>query len=178
MIRTKLTYEEFKQRVRKENEYSEELLQVYENVYLPLLKKWDGKVYNKRFRTALEQEIKAQGYGKTDGILIYVKEESRYDGEVTLAIYHRYDRNPLYIRLCIRYSDYNYRISEADSLANKRGKNLIDNARKDIEECKDAVKNWKKYMRQAEKLQEAINAYNSLPYCFRNNVADYQFHIH
>ena len=175
MIHTKLTYEQFKQRVRKENEYSEELLQVYENVYLPLLKKWDGKVYNKRFRTALEQEIKAQGYGKTDEI--HVKQESWHDGDVTLVIYYRY-HGSLYVRLSIRYSDYNYRISEADSLADKRGKNLIDNARKDIEECKDAVKNWKKYMRQAEKLQEAINAYNSLPYCFRENVADYQFHIH
>jgi hypothetical protein len=175
MIHTKLTYEEFKQRVRKENEYSEELLQVYEKVYLPLLKKWDGKVYNKRFRTALEQEIKAQGYGKTDEI--YVRQESWHDGDVTLVIYHRY-HGSLYVRLSIRYSDYNYRISEADSLADERGKNLINNARRDIEERKDAVKNWKKYMRQAEKLQEAINAYNSLPYCFRNIVADYQFHIH
>ncbi len=175
MIHTKLTYEEFKQRVRKENEYSEELLQVYEKVYLPLLKKWDGKVYNKRFRTALEQEIKAQGYGKTDEI--YVRQESWHLEEVTLVIYHRY-HGSLYVHLSVKYFNRDYRISEADSLAHKGGKNLIKNARKDIEECKDAVKNWKKYMRQAEKLQEAINAYNSLPYCFRENVADYQFHIH
>ena len=182
MIKTNLTYEQFKEKTCKQNECQAELLQVYENVFKPLLKKWDGKVYNKRFRTAIEQEIEAQGYGKT--YKIYLREENQYHDEVTLVL-QQYrtpgnwsESEQLYIMLIVKYADGYYHISEADTLSSDRGQAWLNNARENIEERNEAVKNWKKYMKLADKLQQAIEAYNEIPYSFRQNIAKYQFNIH
>lgn len=182
MIKTNLTYEQFKEKTCKQNECQAELLQVYENVIKPLLKKWDGKVYNKRFRTAIEQEIESQGYGKTNKI--YLSEQNWYHDEVTLVL-QQYptpgkwsESEQLYFMLIVKYIDGNYRISEAETISNKTGQVWLNNARENIEERNEAVKNWKKYMKQAEQLQAAIKAYNEIPYSFRQNIAKYQFNIH
>lgn len=182
MVSTNMTYEQFEERIRRQNKSQEELLKAYEKVFLPLLKKWDGKVYNRRFRTAIEQELEAQGFGNLSKI--YVSEESQHHEEVTLVLkqylvpgdWNRYE--VLYIQLIVKYDDGNYRISEADTISNERGQAWLNNARENIAERKKAVKNWKKYMKQAEQLQAAIKAYNELPHCFRENIIKYQFNIY
>lgn len=54
MVRTYITHEQFKKIAEKQNGSQEELLQAYAKVFVPLLKKWDGKVYNRRFLNAVE----------------------------------------------------------------------------------------------------------------------------
>jgi len=182
MVSTNMTYEQFEERVFRQNKSQEELLQAYEKVFLPLLKKWDGKVYNKRFRTVIEDQLKAQGYGKLSKI--YVSEESRYHEEVTLVLKQYLmpgnlnNCEVLYIQLIVKYDNGNYRISEADTISSKRGQAWLNNARENIAERKKAVKNWKKYMKQAEQLQTAIKAYNELPHCFRENIIKYHFTVY
>lgn len=182
MVSTNMTYEQFEDRIRRQNKSQEELLKAYEKVFLPLLKKWDGKVYNKRFRTAIEQELEAQGYGKLSKI--YVSEESQNHEEVTLVLKQHVmpgnynDIERVYIQLIVKYVDGNYRISEADTISNERGQAWLNNARENITERKKAVKNYKKYMKQAEQLQAAIKAYNELPHCFRENIIKYHFTIY
>lgn len=182
MVSTNMTYEQFEERIRRQNKSQEELLQAYDKVFLPLLKKWDGKVYNKRFRTAIEQELEAQGYGKLSKI--YVSEENQYHNEVTLVLQQypipgRWNESEqLYIQLIVKYDDGNYRISEADTIRNERGQAWLNNARENIAERKKAVKNWKKYMKQAEQLQTAIKAYNELPHCFRETIIKYHFTVY
>ena len=182
MVSTNRTYEQFEERIRRQNKSQEELLAAYEKVFLPLLKKWDGKVYNKRFRTAIEEGLEAQGYGKLSKI--YVSEESQHHNEVTLVL-KQYpvpgnynDAERVYIQLIVKYVDGNYRISEADTISNERGQAWLNNARENITERKKAVKNYKKYMKQAEQLQAAIKAYNELPHCFRENIVKYQFTVY
>lgn len=182
MVSTNMTYEQFEERIHRQNKSQEELLQAYEKVFLPLLKKWDGKVYNKRFRTAIEDELKAQGFGKLSKI--YVSQENQYHNEVTLVLQQypipgRWNESEqLYIQLIVKYDDGNYRISEADTISNERGQAWLNNARENIAERKKAVKNWKKYMKQAEQLQAAIKAYNELPHCFRKNIIKYHFTVY
>lgn len=182
MVSTNRTYEQFEERIRRQNKSQEELLAAYEKVFLPLLKKWDGKVYNKRFRTAIEEGLTEQGYGKLSKI--YVSQENQYHEEVTLVL-QQYpvpgkwnESEQLYIQLIVKYVEGNYRISEAETISNERGQAWLKNARENITERKKAVKNWKKYMKQVEQLQAAIKAYNELPHCFRENIVKWGMTIY
>lgn len=182
MIQINMTYEQFASRIAKKNKSQEELLKAYEKVFLPLLKKWNGKVYNKRFRTAIEEELAASDYGKENKI--FVNEEGQNREEVTLVL-KQYpisgnynEREYLYIQLIVKYIDGNYRISETETLSNERGKAWLNNARENILERNKAIKNWDKYMEQVEKLQTAIKDYMDLPYCFRENLNKNQFRIY
>ena len=179
MVETKITREQFKKFVEKQNDCQEELLQAYAKVFVPLLKKWDGKVYNQRFLNAVEQEIKKQGYGNNGEIR--VKEVYRRCNNVTIYL----TQIPLIYNTCIfvavnlvtRYTDGNNRISEADTLSNEQTKAWLQGAFKSIQQGNDVVKNWDKYMGIANRLQEAVKAYNALPGCFTTHVERWQFDI-
>ena len=49
IIRTIKTKEEFIKEIQERISISKNLLDVYNNIYLPTLKEFDGKVYNIRF---------------------------------------------------------------------------------------------------------------------------------
>ena len=48
-----MTYEQFEERIHRQNKSQEELLAAYEKVFLPLLKKWDGKVCTQKGQSPL-----------------------------------------------------------------------------------------------------------------------------
>ena len=61
-MRTELSKEAFIARVENQVSRREELLRYYNKVFLPTLQKFDGKVYNKRFITALQNECNELQY--------------------------------------------------------------------------------------------------------------------
>ena len=66
-MRTKKNKEQFIEEMKKRINLREQLNSFYNDIYLPTLKKFDGKVYNIRFIKALrEQAVKLNN-------LIYVK---------------------------------------------------------------------------------------------------------
>lgn len=180
MVRTNETRDKFAKRIERENKAIRELLDIRQRVYIPLLKKWDGKVYNKRFRTAIEDAIKEAGiYVET-----YVKESRQHHEEVELHFYQYPEKGNychqelLMVMLRVRYDNGNYRISEADTLADHYFTVWADNAEKDIRENEQAINYYEDYMEVASNMEKAINAFNELPFAFRSNISKYQFAIY
>lgn len=98
-----------------------------------------------------------------------------------MTIYLKRTQIPLIfvaVNLVTRYTDGHNRISEADTLSNEQTKAWLQGAFKSIQQRKDVVKNWDKYMRIANRLQEAVKAYNALPECFTEHVERWQFDVH
>ena len=89
-MRTKKNKEQFIEEMKKRINLNEQLNTFYNEIYLPTLQKFDGKVYNIRFIKALREQ--AQNLNN----LIWVKELD--------------SKNAIEIQL--RYSQYNYNDNE------------------------------------------------------------------
>jgi len=180
MVRTIKNAKEFAAAIAHKNEAQKELLDIYENCFLPVLKEFDGKVYNKRFRTAVEIRMQQTGHnGK-----IYLREKSQHHEQIELQLqeytcpgnYNEYE--DLYICLIAKYVAGNYRISYIDTIQNNIHEAWIKNGRKNITERQQAVDEWQKCMQVANELERALKAYNALPFAFRMNVDRNQFHVY
>ena len=169
-------------------EHREELRKFYENQWGELLKKWDGKVYNKRFRDDVDEELKKvsprmsaefkepncrDSYSNMNGKpMIEVK--LRYQNEQ----YNYTDHEQLWTRVVCHYDDnWNIRISAEDTPKETYVKNWFENFAKDTEEHKSVLDNYDKYMKVAEKMEQAVKMYNELPYRFRLNIDTRWIHI-
>lgn len=179
MVRTILDRKSFAAQIDSDNKALQELLDIYDKIVVPLLKTWNGKVYNKRFRTAVEIEIDKAGYTN-----IYLREKGQQHEFIELCL-QKYPcpgnwskDETLYFRLVAKYVDGNYRISESETLLDHVGCAWVKNGRDEIIERQQAVDNWEEYIKITEQLQKAIKTFNDLPYVFRKNIEQYGFSVY
>lgn len=179
MIATKETREQFAARIERENEARRQLLDIYNTVFLPTLKKFNGKVYNKRFRTAIQNQLDTID---RDG-LISIGETYRSGNKVTLYIrkmaarfaYTNYEQLLIHLILDNAIDE---RISETDTLADKTGQTWILNFKEETERREGAGSRWDEYMAICSQLETACKKYVGLPTYFKDVVQRHQFNIY
>lgn len=150
----------FVAQVQREIEVRENLIKWYEGKFLPTLKKFDGKVYNKRFISALDAE-------KEDLMFIRPLE---YD-HIIIEGYHRKmnytDRESLYAM--VKLNDEG-RIDYEASTNDDMGKKWIENFNKTTHELRDSIEKYEEYLEVAKDLANKIEEYSKLSYRFRENI--------
>ena len=166
--------------LQKEIRNRETLRQFFNTTFQDILKRFDGKVYNKRFDTALNEALKAVSplmYAKCD-----VKSRNIYSNfpdnnvlEVVLSVRnseHNYNNVESFITNVVLSSDsnYNLRIDAEKSQAEKYTVVWAENFYKETETRNEIIKNYNKLMKVSEQMEKAVKAYNDLPHRFRQNI--------
>lgn len=163
-MRTKKNKEQFIEEMKKRINLREQLNTFYNDIYLPTLQNFDGKVYNIRFIKALREQ--AQKLNN----LIWVKE---LDNRDTIEIQLRYNEYNYadYETLCVKLILTNEgRISYELTINDEMGKKWLESFNEYKDEYQMAIDNYEKYMTIAEQLEKALETYNKMPHTFRNNL--------
>lgn len=166
--------------LQKELKNREALRQFFNTTFKDILRRFDGKVYNKRFDTALNEALKAVSpmmYAKCD-----IKNRNRYSNfpdnnllEVVLYVRnseHNYNDTEAFYTNVVLSSDLNYnlRIDADKSQMEKYTAVWAENFDKETETRKEIIKNYNKLMKISEQMEKAVKAYNDLPHRFRQNI--------
>lgn len=168
-METNKTKEQFIQDCEMRIEHCNTLVKFYNEVYLPTLQKFDGKVYNKRFINALQTEAQKMN-----------KMMSVYDEEYHIIIslqnykFNYKDCENLYVG-CKKVDgriDYQATINDATFKA------WVDNFKLYTLEYQNAIDNYDDYMVVANAMEQAVKAYNSLPSPFKGNCDKRFIYIH
>lgn len=162
-IRTIKTKDEFVKEMNERISISKNLLDVYNNIYLPTLKEFDGKVYNIRFIKALRAKVE-------NNKRIYISEK-KYDDMIEIRQRISDFNYTDYENLCVKcLTNEENRIDYNATLEDKYHNIWLKNFKEYFEEYQNVIDNYDAYMEQANQLAYAINAYNNLPSPFRQNV--------
>lgn len=163
MVRTNKTKEEFIKDIETRLAKRQELKDFYADVYLPLVKKFNGKVLNARFFKALKSAMTNE--------LMSIHFEKGYDeGEIYLYKMNYTKYESIWVKLIT--NDDN-RIDYDATLNNEMQKKWLDSFDKDNFGFMDAIKNYDLYIEQTEKLKKEIEKFNDIPFIFRRNVDEY-----
>lgn len=163
-IRTIKTKEEFVKEIQERISISKNLLDVYNNIYLPTLKEFDGKVYNIRFIKALRAKVE-------NNKRIYISERDEYDDMIEIRQRISDFNYTDYENLCVKcLTNEENRIDYNATLEDKYHNIWLKNFKEYFEEYQNAIDNYDAYMEQANQLAKTINDYNNLPSPFRQNV--------
>lgn len=159
-MRTKVSKEEFISNVSNKIERREELINFYKNTFLPTLQKFDGKVYNKRFITALQS-------GCNDCMIVRNMENQH------IVVEHRKDKfsytehEDLYIRVLMREN----RLSYEDTIADNLGEKWLNGFINTTNELRSCIDNYDVYIGLSNEVQQIIDKYSETPFEFRHNVS-------
>lgn len=178
-MRTKETKEAFIARLTNEIKNAETLQKFYDEKFLPILRKYDGKVFNARFINEVEKAMKAESP------YMSISKENQNRDEITLILryynipYSYTDCEQMYVLVVCPYDDnYNNRVSVEKTEAHQMGRAWIANSQKDIADKLEAIAHYDEFMAVAEALESQIDKFNGLPFAFRQNFDKYQFFIH
>lgn len=171
IIRTIKTKDEFVKEMNERISISKNLLDVYNNIYLPTLKEFDGKVYNIRFIKALRAKVE-------NNKRIYIS-EMKYDDVIEIRQRISDFNYTDYENLCVKcLTNEEGRIDYNATLEDKYHNIWLKNFKEYFEEYQNAIDNYNAYMEQAHQLADAINDYNNLPSPFRQNIEKFTLNIY
>ena len=163
-MRTRKNKEQFIEEMKKRINLREQLNIFYNDIYLPTLKKFDGKVYNVRFIKALREQAEKLNN------LIYVKEldySNTIEVQLRYCSYNYTDYESLWVKLILTKEG---RISYELTINDEIGKKWLENFNEYKNEYQMAIDNYDQYMTIAEQLEKALETYNKMPHAFRNNM--------
>ncbi len=168
-MKTNITKEQFIQDCKMRIEHRNTLIKFYEKVYIPTLKKFDGKVYNKRFINALKTE--AQKMNKMMGV---------YDEEYHIIIsFQNYEFNYQDCEnLYVGCKKVDGRIDCQGTINDSTFNAWVGNFKLYTLEYQNAIDNYDDYMAVANAMEQAVKAYNSLPSPFKANCDKRFISIH
>ena len=170
-IRTIKTKDEFVKEMNERISISKNLLDVYNNIYLPTLKEFDGKVYNIRFIKALRAKVE-------NNKRIYISER-KYDDMIEIRQRTSDFNYTDYEKLCVKcLTNEEGRIDYNATLEDKYHNIWLKNFKDYFEEYQNAIDNYNAYMEQASQLAKTINDYNNLPSPFRQNIEKFTLNIY
>lgn len=171
IIRTIKTKDEFVKEIQERISISKNLLDVYNNIYLPTLKEFDGKVYNIRFIKALRAKVE-------NNKRIYISER-KYDDMIEIRQRMSDFNYTDYENLCVKcLTNEEGRIDYNATLEDKYHNIWLKNFKDYTEEYQNVIDNYNAYMEQAHQLADAINEYNNLPSPFRQNIEKFTLNIY
>lgn len=166
------TKEEFIAYTRQRIGMREQVLKGYNNVVLPAIKKFDGKVLNKRFWDYLNAELAkvSRCYQVFTGTYVQHAYELRYKAQ-------EFDYNDFEAIRFIVFTDDNKRI-DATKSAEMTAK-WLEGFDEGTTARQESVDNYDEYMKIATALDNAVKAYNALPFPFRRNFDNnYNFKVY
>lgn len=152
----------------------EMLRNYYNKRFGKVLKKFDGKVYNARFKNAVEEDM------YQENVCLGVSEKDKTEKIVRLSLYvqkeqYNYDREGSeYVEVCLKDGRIDAKATH-DHDQNKRWWESFDN---DTQSVLQTVLNYDEYMKVADDMMEAIKKYNDLPFYFVRNLQTEYIHIH
>ena len=171
IIRTIKTKDEFVKEIQERISISKNLLDVYNNIYLPTLKEFDGKVYNIRFIKALRAKVE-------NNKRIYISER-KYDDMIEIRQRMSDFNYTDYENLCVKcLTNEEGRIDYNATLEDKYHNIWLKNFKDYIEEYQNVIDNYDAYMEQVNQLAKTINDYNNLPSPFRQNIEKFTLNIY
>lgn len=165
MIIIRKSKEEFIEEMKQRIAIRKTIMDFVENVYFPMIAtKFDGKVYNKRFINALNEEAKKINE------LMYVKRAYSFDEiEIQLRLtkwnYTDYES----ILLKCNTNDEG-RINYEATINDKFCKAWIKSFKETSDEYQKSIDNYDEYLKVFVKLDNVLNEYNKLPHSFRKNL--------
>lgn len=157
-MREKRTKAEFVAYTKRQIEMRATLDRFYNEVYLPTLQKFNGKVYNIRFIKALREKI-------SEDVPMRVCERDNNEIEIRIgAIYS--DSQSIYAP-CVDNAEgrIDYNASLNSNIAKRLDKRAEYNA-----EYENAIERYDEYLAMARDLERRIDEYNKLSYVFRYNI--------
>ena len=179
-MRAKQEKREFFNTLKNEISHREALRQFFNTTFQELLKKFDGKVYNKRFETALNESLKAVSplmwcrcEQKGHNIYSNFPKCPRVEVQINFRNEPRnYTNNEYFYTVVVLNYDENFnaRINAADSAKEKYTLAWADSFDKETATEKEILKSYDKYLKVAAKMAEAVESYNKLPMRFRENI--------
>ena len=171
IIRTIKTKDEFVKEIQERISISKNLLDVYNNIYLPTLKEFDGKVYNIRFIKALRAKVE-------NNKRIYISER-KYDDMIEIRQRMSDFNYTDYENLCVKcLTNEEGRIDYNATLEDKYHNIWLKNFKDYTEEYQNVIDNYDAYMEQVNQLAKTINEYNNLPSPFRQNIEKFTLNIY
>ena len=171
IIRTIKTKDEFVKEIQERISISKNLLDVYNNIYLPTLKEFDGKVYNIRFIKALRAKVE-------NNKSIYISER-KYDDMIEIRQRMSDFNYTDYENLCVKcLTNEEGRIDYNATLEDKYHNIWLKNFKDYFEEYQNVIDNYDAYMEQVNQLAKTINDYNNLPSPFRQNIEKFTLNIY
>ena len=138
-------------------ERREELLKFYNKVFLPTLKNFDGKVYNKRFINALREQ------SCNERLLVNELENDHVRVDLRREKFTYTDYESIYFMVKLTDKRIDYKASTEDSL----GRNWILNFQRYTDELRAAIHSYDEYMEIVKKVNDAVHEYQKIPYAFR-----------
>lgn len=166
------TKEEFIAYTRQRIGMREQVLKGYNNVVSAAIKKFDGKVLNKRFWDYLNAELAkvSRCYQVFTGTYVEHAYELRYKAQ-------EFDYNNFEAMRFIVFTDDNKRI-DATKSAEMTAK-WLEGFDEGTATRQESVDNYDEYMQVATALDAAVKAYNALPFPFRRNFTNnYNFNVY
>ena len=166
-MRTNKTKEEFINDLQTRIETRKDILSIYENIFLPLLKKFDGKVFNKRFETQFAELLKEinienvlfreRNLSFSNCYYILDKLNYKFNYSVVESLYFKFVLSDGRI-------DFEATINNEENI---RDLNQFKNGITSYERC---INNYDKYMEIAKETEEKIKEFNDMHYLFRQNI--------
>lgn len=166
-MRANKTKEEFINDLQTRIETRKDVLNIYENLFLPLLEKFDGKVFNKRFKTQFAELLKENNI---ENVLLrernlsfsncyYILDKQNYK-------FNYSDVESLYFQFVVSDGriDFEATISNEENI---RDLNRFKNGITSYERC---INNYDKYMEIAKETEEKIKEFNDMHYLFKQNI--------
>ena len=172
-MREKQNKEQFIARLNRDTEVRKDIHNFYLKHFLPNLKDFDGKVFNKRFVDALNK-FKPNDY---TSITFNKGYETTRIGfidfyEIEIRMYHSLGSYGYFASLFIRVIvNKDGRIDYAKTINDDRSKHCLDGFLKEIETNKKSIKQYDKFVKRANELDEAIEKFaNDVPWSLRCNL--------
>ena len=182
-MRTREKEQQFINRLQNEIKNRETLRQSVSKIYLPLLEKFDGKVYNKRFENVLKEALKDVSQLMFANCTMqapnfYSNFPKNWAVQVTINIYNirgdYTDKETYYTNIVLNAG----RIDAKSSRIEEFSIVWAENFDKETDERKAILKNYDYYLTAAEDVAKAIENYKNLPFRFRKNIEfDEKFYL-
>lgn len=166
-----LSKQEFIERTRKEIAVSEEMLKWVDEHYWPIVKKFDGKVFNKRFFNALYETIDIP-------VVFRHSNTTRIDAEGSDCVYEyeieaAYNAGGLQKRLFLTLVTNSEGRVVADASHTKNYDRNIGNFKSNLKDSYDSIERYDEVKAFAEDLEKKIREYSEMPFTARRNMAGF-----
>lgn len=162
-MREILSKQEFTNKCNKRIENRVKLSEFRKTTFVDVLNKFDGKVYNKRFRDALCTAFASD--------MVFVSESGN---SLVLNLrndkYNYNDYESIYFNLVLD----NGRISAKKTIEENYTCIWLKNFEKETESIKDSINNYDKYLSMAKEIDDIIEKFSDIPYSARQNFTNFK----
>lgn len=187
-MRTRQEKGDFISTLKHEIKNRETLRQFFNTTFQDVLNTFNGKVYNKRFDTALQDAMQKKSslmWAKCE-----LKSRNSYSNfpdcnTVQIEIIIRNtptnytNTESFYTNIVLKSDDnYNLRIDAESSREEKYTIAWAENFDKETETEREILKKYDKFLKIAEAMEKAVKEYNDIPQRFRQNMETGYMHIY